>query len=148
MPRRAVYGPAMPSPPQPSFLAASLLVAAGGALGSWLRFCVGRAWVTALGPVRATAFPWSTLTVNIAGSLAMGLLAGWLAHFGPSGEPTRLLLAVGVLGGFTTFSSFSLEVVSLIERGQGGLALAYLAASLVAGFAGLWLGLTLMRSAA
>ncbi|WP_159864775.1 fluoride efflux transporter CrcB [Novosphingobium sp. 9U] len=137
----------MPQPPQPSFLTASLLVAAGGAIGSWLRFCVGRVWVSAIGPVRASAFPWSTLTVNVTGSLAMGLLVGWLARHG-AGEATRLLLAVGVLGGFTTFSSFSLEVVSLIQRTQPGLALAYLAASLGAGLLGLTAGLLAVRGAA
>lgn len=135
----------MPHPPQPSFLTASLLVAAGGALGSWLRFVVGRAWVGAIGPVRASGFPYGTLTVNIAGSVAMGLLVGWLARGGNGGEAMRLLLAVGALGGFTTFSSFSLEVVSLIQRAQPGLAALYLAASLGAGFVGLWLGLVLMR---
>lgn len=136
---------AMPQSVQPSFLTASLLVASGGAVGSWLRFTVGRLWVMAIDPVRAGAFPWGTLTVNIVGSLAMGLLVGWLARFGTQGEATRLLLAVGVLGGFTTFSSFSLEVVSLLQRGQAGVALAYLAVSLLAGFGGLWLGLMMMR---
>jgi CrcB protein len=137
----------MPQPPQSSFLTASLLVAAGGALGSWLRFGVGRAWVQVIGPARASAFPWATLSVNVLGSLAMGLVAGWLARSGGS-EATRLLLAVGVLGGFTTFSAFSLEVVSLIERGDLGLALMYLFLSLSAGLLGLWLGLLLMRAAA
>jgi CrcB protein len=137
----------MPQPPQSSFLTASLLVAAGGALGSWLRFGVGRAWVQAIGPARASAFPWATLSVNVLGSLAMGLVAGWLARSGGS-EAMRLLLAVGVLGGFTTFSAFSLEVVSLIERGDLGLALMYLFLSLSAGLLGLWLGLLLMRAAA
>lgn len=133
---------------QPSFMTASLLVASGGAVGSWLRFCVGRAWALAIGPVRAGAFPWSTLTVNVAGSLAMGLLAGWLAPAGSQGEATRLLLAVGVLGGFTTFSSFSLETIQLIQNGQPALALAYLAVSLAAGLIGLWLGIQMMRAAA
>lgn len=133
---------------QPSFMTASLLVASGGAVGSWLRFCVGRAWALAIGPVRAGAFPWSTLTVNVAGSLAMGLLAGWLARAGSQGEATRLLLAVGVLGGFTTFSSFSLETIQLIQNGQPALALAYLAVSLAAGLIGLWLGIQMMRAAA
>lgn len=139
---------AMPQPPQPSFLTASLLVAGGGALGSWLRFCVGRAWVSAIGPVRASAFPWGTLTVNVAGSLAMGLLVGWLARDGTASEATRLLLAVGVLGGFTTFSSFSLEVVSLIQRAQPALAALYLAASLGAGLLGLTAGLLAVRGPA
>jgi CrcB protein len=135
----------------PSFLSASLIVAAGGAVGSWLRYLVGRAWTLAIGPVAASAFPWATLTVNVAGSFAMGLLAGWLARFGAphnvSGENWRLLLGVGVLGGFTTFSSFSLEFALLVERGTLGMAAVYVAASLIAGFAGLFAGLYLMRAA-
>lgn len=125
----------------PSFLAASLLVASGGAIGAWLRFATGRL----IGPA---AFPWSTLAVNIAGSLAMGLLAGWLARQGTGGEHWRLLLGVGVLGGFTTFSAFSLEMALLMERGTLALAAAYAASSLVGGVAGLFLGLALARSAA
>lgn len=132
----------------PSFASASLYVAAGGALGSWLRYLVGRAWALAIGPVAASAFPWATLTVNVAGSFAMGLLAGWLARFGAHGEGWRLLLGVGVLGGFTTFSSFSLEFALLVERGTIGTAAVYVAASLIAGFAGLFAGLTLMRALA
>lgn len=134
--------------PQPSFLAASVYVAGGGAFGSWLRFVVGRGWSGALGPVRAGAFPYGTLTVNILGSLLMGVLVGWLARFGTEGEATRLLLAVGALGGFTTFSSFSLDAVILIERGAIGTAALYTGLSLVAGFASLFLGLIMMRSIA
>lgn len=129
----------------PSFLTASVYVAAGGALGSWLRFLVGRAWTLAIGPVAASNFPWSTLTVNVVGSFAMGLLAGWLARFGAHGEGWRLLLGVGVLGGFTTFSSFSLEFALLIERGSLGAAAVYVGVSLAAGFAGLFAGLYAMR---
>lgn len=131
----------------PSFLAASCFVAAGGALGSWLRFLVGRGWSMAIGPIAASAFPWATLTVNVVGSFAMGLLAGWLARFGAHGEGWRLLLGVGVLGGFTTFSSFSLEFVLMIERGTIGAAAAYAAISLLAGFVGLFAGLYVMRAA-
>lgn len=141
-------GAAMPLPPQPSFLTASMLVALGGGVGSWLRFVVGRAWVAAAGHTRASAFPVATLSVNVVGSVAMGLLVGWLARFGGQSEATRLLLAVGLLGGFTTFSSFSLEVVLLFQRGEPGLAAFYAATSLAAGLFGLWLGLLLMRSAA
>ncbi|PEQ13932.1 camphor resistance protein CrcB [Novosphingobium sp. PC22D] len=130
---------------QPSFLAASLAVALGGGLGAWLRFLVGRFWVMALGPVRAGAFPYNTLTVNVLGSLAMGLLVGWLARFGSHGELTRLFAAVGVLGGFTTFSSFSLDVISLMERGDVGTASFYVVLSVAAGLIGLWLGLLVMR---
>jgi crcB protein len=134
--------------PQPSFLIASLYVALGGGFGAWLRFLVGRAWTAALGPVRAGEFPYATLTVNVLGSLLMGLLVGWLARFGTHGETTRLVLAIGVLGGFTTFSSFSLDIVSLAERGQLGLAAFYTGISVIAGAASLFLGLLLMRSAA
>ncbi len=128
----------------PSTLAASLYVAAGGGAGAVLRYQVGRLVTHLTGP--AAIFPWPTLTVNVVGSLLMGLLAGWLARHGQGGEQWRLLLGVGVLGGFTTFSSFSLELMLLIERGQAGLAVAYAAASLVAGLAGLWLGLVAMRA--
>lgn len=144
---RGLWREGMPQVSQPSFLTASLLVAAGGALGSWLRFCVGRAWLVAIGPSRAGAFPWATLSVNVVGSVAMGLVVGWLARAGTGGEALRLLLAVGLLGGFTTFSSFSLEVVSLIQRAQPGLAAFYMAISLGAGLIGLWLGLQMMRAA-
>jgi CrcB protein len=132
----------------PSPTIASLYVAAGGAIGSVLRYQVGRLAVHWLGPNAASAFPWGTLTVNVTGSLAMGLLAGFLARYGHGGEHWRLLLGVGVLGGFTTFSSFSLEMMLLVERNQPGLAFAYVAASLLAGFGALWLGLVTMRAAA
>lgn len=131
--------------PQPSFLAASLYVALGGGFGSWLRFLVGRGWTALLGPLRAGELPYGTLTVNVLGSLLMGLLAGWLARHGSHGEGTRLLLAVGVLGGFTTFSSFSLDIVGLAQRGQPGLAVIYAAGSVIAGIGGLFLGLSIMR---
>jgi CrcB protein len=125
----------------PGFPTSSLYVALGGAAGSWLRFVAARL----IGP---HAFPWATLTVNVAGSFAMGLLAGWLARFGSHGEAWRLLLGVGVLGGFTTFSAFSLEFALLIERGMVGMAAAYVAGSLIAGFAGLFAGLYIVRALA
>ena len=133
---------------QPSFLAASLYVALGGGIGAWLRFLVGRGYSAWLGPVRASAFPWGTLTVNVLGSLAMGLLVGWLARSSEAamaGEPARLLLAVGLLGGFTTFSAFSLEIVMLAQRGQIGVAALYAGVSLLAGVAALALGLMVAR---
>ena len=126
--------------PQPSFLAASLYVAIGGALGSWLRYATGRI----IGP---TAFPWATLTVNVVGSFAMGLLAGWLARQGAAGaEGWRLLLGVGLLGGFTTFSALSLDFARLVERGALPMSVGYIVASLVAGILGLFAGLALMRN--
>lgn len=133
----------------PSFLTSSLLVALGGGIGSWLRYMIGRAATALLGPISASAFPWATLTVNISGSFAMGLLAGWLAHFGNAGglggEGWRLLLGVGALGGFTTFSAFSLEIVNLAQRGQIGAAVFYVAISLTGGIAGLFCGLAATR---
>ena len=134
----------------PSFSLASLLVIFGGGFGAWLRYLTGRAWALAVGPVVASAFPWATLSANVLGSLSMGVLVGWLARHGPvssfwSGEHWRLLLGVGVLGGYTTFSSFALEFVLFVERGQLGLGAAYVGVSLGAGFAALMLGLYLMR---
>ena len=130
----------------------SLLVALGGALGAVLRYQLGRAVTYLAGP--NTGFPWGTLSANLIGSLAMGLLVGWLARSGGSGlgaafgtENLRLLVGVGLLGGFTTFSAFSLELVLLVERGSPGLALLYAGVSLVAGFAALYLGLIAMRGA-
>lgn len=122
----------------PSFLTSSLLVAFGGGVGAWLRFVAGRL----VGPA---AFPYATLTVNILGSFAMGLLAGWLARDGAGSEGWRLLLlGVGVLGGFTTFSAFSLEIVTLAQRGAIGAAAAYAALSLAGGIVGLIAGLRIM----
>ena len=133
---------------QPTFLSSSLLVAAGGATGAWLRYLASRATLSVIGPVAATAFPWATLLINVSGSFAMGLLAGWLARHGQGGEHWRLLLGVGVLGGFTTFSAFSLEVVLLASRGAIGMAALYAALSLAAGIGGLMLGLATMRGIA
>ena len=108
------------------------------------RFGVGR-WVGRW--LGAGAFPLATLLVNIVGGLLMGLLAGWLAfRGGAQGETIRLFAAVGVLGGFTTFSAFSLEAVMLAERGALGTAAAYVAVSLAAGFTGLFAGLYIVRS--
>lgn len=132
----------------PSFLSASALVAVGGGLGAWLRFATSALWSRAIGPVAASAFPWATLSANVIGSLLMGVLAGWLARHGSGGEQWRLLLGVGVLGGYTTFSAFSLEFALFVERGALGLAAGYVAISLVAGLAALFAGLFIMRAVA
>ena len=134
------------NPPSP--MTASALVFAGGGAGAVLRYQVGRAMTGWLGPAAVTAFPWATLVVNVSGSLAMGLLAGWLARHGTGGEQWRLLIGVGLLGGFTTFSSFSLEMMMLLERGNGPGAFLYASISVLAGLIGLYLGLIVMRLAA
>ena len=131
----------------PSPLMASLHVALGGAIGSVLRYQLGRAMTHWLGPQAVTAFPWATLAVNLIGSLAMGLLAGYLARHGQGGDQWRLFLGVGVLGGFTTFSAFSLELMVLIERGQAAQGLVYAVVSVLAGLSALYVGLILMRLA-
>ena len=115
----------------PSFLAASLYVAIGGGAGAWLRYLASRTF-----PVGG--FPYATAGVNLVGSFAMGLLAGWLAHNGS--ESWRLLLGVGVLGGFTTFSAFSLDIVALAQRGSIGLAALYIGVSVAGGIAGIVAG--------
>lgn len=114
-----------------------LLVAAGGAIGALARYGVG------VGAARwfGLAFPWGTLAVNIVGGFAMGWLA---ARVGPEQETLRLALGVGVLGGFTTFSAFSLETVRLMEH-QPGLAMLYAAASVVLSVGACWAGLMLGR---
>jgi CrcB protein len=115
-------------------------VALGGAAGSVLRW-----WIAgAVARVSGDGWPYGTLVVNVAGAFAMGLLAGWLAgRGGPDDERWRLLLGVGLLGGFTTFSAFSLETVLLIERRAWTAAGLYVGASvaltLLAAAAGLLL---------
>ena len=121
-----------------------LLVFLGAGIGGALRHGVNVACAWACG----TAFPWGTLVVNVAGSFAMGLLAAWLAFRAGAGwsQGMRLFLATGVLGGFTTFSAFSLDAVLLWERGAALAALGYVAASVVLSIAGLMLGLAVVRS--
>lgn len=122
-----------------------LIVAAGGALGAVARYGVG-VWTFRLFP--AAAWPWATLAVNVCGGLLMGLLAGWLAFRGGAhGETIRLFAAVGVLGGFTTFSAFSLEAALMIERRQFAMAGGYVTASVVLSIAALFIGLMVARRA-
>ena len=137
---------------EPSPLVASLSVAVGGAAGSVLRYHAGRVLggFAAPGPgVTGDAFPWGTLGVNIIGSLLMGALLGWLARgtlTEGGAESARLLIGVGLLGGFTTFSAFSAELVTMLHRGQGGMAAGYAAASLIAGMAAVIVGLVAAQS--
>ena len=120
-----------------------LLVLVGGAIGSAGRYAVGRLTLGTLGP----DYPWGTLAVNLIGGFLMGLLAGLLARSGGS-EQTRLLIGVGVLGGFTTFSAFSLDAVTMIERGQWGVAITYALVSVVGSVLALFGGLYLVRAVA
>lgn len=118
-----------------------VLVMLGGAIGSGARHWTGRWMLARLGP----DFPYGTLTVNLVGGFAMGVLTGLLARAGGS-EPWRLLLGVGVLGGYTTFSSFSLDVVTLAERGQMLTALGYVLLSVIGAILALFAGLLVTRS--
>lgn len=119
-----------------------LLVAIGGATGSVARYLTGLAMTRLLGP----AFPWGTITVNIVGSFAIGLLTELVARKLAAPMEMRLLLVVGFLGGFTTFSSFSLDTMALVERGAGLTAFAYVAASVALSLAAAFGGLALGRS--
>jgi CrcB protein len=120
------------------------LVMAGGAIGAALRYLLGQASLRTLGP----GWPWGTLAVNILGGFAMGLLVGWLAARAAGGEPIRLFVGVGILGGFTTFSAFSLETMMMIERGDWLSALSYILVSVIASVGALAIGLTLTRGVA
>jgi CrcB protein len=112
----------------------------GGALRHTLNLGIGR-WL-------GTGFPWATAFINVSGSVTMGLLVGWLAFRGGAGwtQPLRLFVATGVLGGYTTFSTFSLESILLLERGQIGAAAGYIGGSVALGILGLWGGLSLARA--
>jgi CrcB protein len=112
----------------------------GGAAGAGARHLVGASMLARFGP----GFPWWTLTVNIVGGFLMGLLVGILVKTGGS-EQLRLLLGVGVLGGFTTFSAFSLESWQMIEGGQMTVAIGYAGASVMGSVVALGLGLWLTR---
>ncbi|WP_187971372.1 fluoride efflux transporter CrcB [Aquibium microcysteis] len=117
------------------------IVALGGAIGAALRHMAGLVILRLAG----AGFPWGTLTVNVVGSFVMGLFIELLARrFGASNE-LRLLVATGLLGGFTTFSSFSLDVAVLWERGLAAAALAYVLASVICSISALFAGLWLVR---
>ena len=118
-----------------------VLVAIGGALGSVARYGVSLAAARWLG----LGFPYGTLVVNVTGSFAMGVLMAWLGRHVEMPPEWRLFLAVGVLGGYTTFSSFSLDAVGLWEGGAHGMALLYVGLSTILGLLALAAGLALVR---
>lgn len=117
-----------------------LWVAAGGAIGASLRHLSGIAALRIMG----AGFPWATLFVNVLGSFVMGLFIAWMVKKTGISNDMRLFVATGILGGFTTFSAFSLDVANMVERGAMGSAFIYIAASVIislaAVFIGLWFG--------
>ena len=126
-----------------STAAAYLSVAAGGALGATLRFALSGAALRAFG----AGFPWGTLLANVLGGFAMGLAAGALIERGPPAWANLApFLMTGLLGGFTTFSAFSLDALTLAERGRGLAAMGYVGASVALSIAALWAGLAIARS--
>lgn len=119
-----------------------LLACAGGALGAGARYVtyveIARWW--------SSGFPWSTLTVNVVGSLLVGLLAAMFLEHWPDTAELRIFLITGVLGGFTTFSAFSLDFMSLVERAQSGAAVLYAASSVILSIGACWAGLVVARA--
>ena len=119
-----------------------VLVFLGGGLGAMLRHGINMVTPRFLG----SGFPWSTLLINISGSLIMGLVAGWFAFRGDAPQHLRLFFTTGILGGYTTFSAFSLDTALLYERGDVGLAAAYVLGSVALSIAGLFAGFWIVRS--
>lgn len=117
------------------------LVAMGGAIGATARYLLSGLALRAFG----SGWPWGTFLANGLGSLLMGLLAGWLAHKIDGGSAFRLFLGVGILGGFTTFSAYSLEVALMVERKAYSTAAGYALGSLGLGVISLFVGLMLVR---
>jgi CrcB protein len=138
-------------PPQAVFLKAGnpetrrsmsyLVVFLGGGVGAALRHGINLAVPRMLG----TAFPYGTMLINVSGSFIMGLVAGYFAFKGDASQHWRLFLTTGILGGYTTFSAFSLDAAVLYERGEVGLAALYVLASVVLSIVGLFAGLALVR---
>ncbi|MDR6669865.1 fluoride efflux transporter CrcB [Rhizobium sp. 1399] len=119
----------------------ALLVAVGGAIGSLLRYYVGLGSLRLMGP----GFPWGTLIVNVVGCFIIGVFAEMIMRRFNASVELRLLLITGFLGGFTTFSAFSLDAITLFERGDvfaGGI---YIAASVGLSMVAVMAGLGLMR---
>lgn len=122
-------------------MSAYLAIAIGGALGSMARYATG----IYVGRWLGTAFPWGTLLINIFGSFLIGAFAESFALRWDASPSTRVFLVVGICGGYTTFSTFSLDIVTLINRGEPLVAGAYIVASVGLGVAALYGGLYAMR---
>jgi fluoride exporter len=121
----------------------ALLVALGGAIGAVARYGVTTAAIRIFG----SSFPYGTMIVNVAGSFAIGLVIAFLLRKYPEHEAARLFLATGILGGFTTFSAFSMDVMNLLQRGEPGSAFAYIVGSVVLSIAAVFAGFALIRMA-
>jgi CrcB protein len=119
-----------------------ILVASGGAIGATLRYLTGTLALRTLG----VTFPWGTLLVNVIGSFMMGLVAEYIIRRLGAGSEMRLFLMTGLLGGYTTFSAFSLDAVLMIERGAILDAGGYIAANVIGSIGALMLGLLLARN--
>ena len=118
-----------------------LIVFLGGGIGSAMRYGVNIAATSMLG----AAFPYGILLINVSGSSVMGLIAAYFAFKGDASQDWRLFLTTGILGGYTTFSAFSLDAALLYERGEIGMAALYVVASVVLSIAGLFAGFALVR---
>jgi len=119
-----------------------LIVFLGGGLGAAVRHGINIGVARTLG----TAFPYGTLLINITGSFIMGLVAAYFAFKGDASQHWRLFLTTGILGGYTTFSAFSLDAALLYERGEIGMSALYVAASVALAIAGLFAGFALVRN--
>lgn len=126
------------------FMPNLLLVMLGGAFGSAARYLTGRLTLAWFGP----GYPWGTLAVNLIGGFLMGVLVGGIMRVGHGGEHLWPLLGVGVLGGFTTFSSFSLDTITMLQRGEWLAALGYVLVSVIVSIVALWLGTLLVKAMA
>ena len=122
-------------------MAGFLIVFLGGGIGAALRHGVNLLTARLIG----TSFPWATLFENVSGSVIMGLLVGYFAFQGSVPQHVRLFLTTGILGGYTTFSAFSLDTILLYQRGELGLAALYVILSVALSVGGLLAGLTLVR---
>jgi len=120
---------------------AYIVVFLGGGLGAALRHGINLAVARMLG----AEFPYATFFINVTGSFVMGLIAAWFAFKGDASQHWRLFLTTGILGGYTTFSTFSLDAALLYERGQLMLAVVYVTGSVVLGLVGLFAGLAIVR---
>jgi CrcB protein len=124
-----------------TMLAGYLIVFLGGGVGAAIRHGVNTAGMKTMGP----DFPYATIFINITGSIIMGLAAAYFAFKGAPSQHWRLFMTTGILGGYTTFSAFSLDAALLYERGEPGQAALYVIASVLLSIAGLFAGLWLMR---